>query len=153
MKYIFLPFLLVLLSISFSHAQGGKEVTGIITDTAKVTQPGSSVRIVSDLGDSLSATTDMNGKFTFNNIKGTKITLYISSLGFQSVIKHYTLTAENKIVLPPIALKIEKNELKEVTIVGINPVKFMEDTVDYKVAAYPVRDNVPVEDVLKKVPG
>jgi len=154
MKYIFLPFLVILLSISFfSYAQGGKEVSGVVTDTAKVTQPGSSVRIASDMGDSLSATTDMNGKFIFNNIKGTKITLYISSLGFQSIIKHYTLTAEDKIVLPPIALRVEKNELKEVTIVGVNPVKFMEDTIDYKISAYPVRDNAPVEDVLKKVPG
>lgn len=152
MKYIFLPFLLVLFSISFARAQG-KEVTGVLIDSMKVTQPGSSVRLKSDLGDSTATTTNMDGKFDFNNVRGTKITLYITSLGFQPQIKHYTLTADAKIVLPPIVLKTEKNELKEVTIVGVNPVKFSEDTVDYKVAAYKVRDNAPVEDVLKKVPG
>ena len=152
MKYIFLPFLLVLFSLSFARAQG-KEVTGVLIDSMKVTQPGSSVRLKSDLGDSTATTTNMDGKFDFNNIRGTKITLYITSLGFQPQIKHYTLTADAKIVLPPIVLKTEKNELKEVTIVGVNPVKFAEDTVDYKVAAYKVRDNAPVEDVLKKVPG
>jgi len=152
MKYIFLPLIILFFATSFSFAQG-KVVTGVITDTAKVTQPGSSVQIKSDAGDSTSATTDMNGKFTFNNVRGTKITLYISSLGFQSTIKHYTLTAESRIVLPAIVLKTESNELKTVTIVGVNPVKFTEDTVDYKVAAYKVRDNAPIEDVLKKVPG
>jgi len=143
----------MLCSLSFIHAQGGKEVTGVLIDSAKVTQPGSSVKLKTDLGDSTAATTDMNGKFDFNNVRGTKITLYITSLGFQPVIKHYTLTSDPKIELPPIVLKPEKNELKEVTIVGVNPVKFSEDTVDYKVAAYKVRDNAPVEDVLKKVPG
>jgi uncharacterized membrane protein YgcG len=153
MKYIFLPFIIILLSISFSQAQDGKIVTGVVTDTAKVTQPGTSIQIKSDLGDSSSTVTNMDGKFTFPNVKGTKITLYISSLGFVSTIKHFTLTADPKMELPPIILIAEKNELKEVTIVGINPVKFSEDTVDYKVAAYKVRENAPVEDVLKKVPG
>jgi hypothetical protein len=153
MKYFLLSLLLGFLTISYSHAQGGKTVTGSVTDSAKVTLPGSSVQIKSDLGDSSITTTDMNGKFTFQSIKGSKITLYISSLGFRQIAKHYTLTANNVNVLPPIILKAEANELKTVNIVGVNPVKFTEDTVDYKVAAYKVRENAPVEDVLKKVPG
>src|ERR1700761_7585587 len=152
MKYLFLPVILFCLGLSFAHGQG-KVVTGVITDTAKVTQPGSTVQIKSDQGDSLMTVTNMDGRFTFSNVKGIKITLYISSLGFQPTIKHYTLTADPKVELPPIVLNVQRNELKEVTIVGVNPVKFSEDTVDYKVAAYPVRENAPVEDVLKKVPG
>jgi hypothetical protein len=30
---------------------------------------------------------------------------------------------------------------------------FKEDTVQYSVSAYKVRENAPVEDVLKKIPG
>ncbi len=153
MKYIFLPLILFFLTITLSQAQTARVVTGVVTDTAKVTQPGSSVQIKSELGDSVSTTTDMNGKFTFNNVKGMKITLSVQSIGFQGVIKHFTLTNDPTIVLPPIVLKTDSKELKTVTIVGVNPVKLAEDTVSYSVAAYKVRDNAPVEDVLKKVPG
>ncbi|NNU34897.1 hypothetical protein HK413_14110, partial [Mucilaginibacter sp. S1162] len=50
-------------------------------------------------------------------------------------------------------MKPESRQLKEVVIIGVNPIKFKEDTIDYKIAAYPVRENAPVEDVLKKMPG
>jgi uncharacterized membrane protein YgcG len=152
MKYFYLTFILALFSLSHSFAQT-KTVTGVLVDSLKVTQPGSTVQIKSDQGDNSTTTTNMDGKFTFYNVKGVKIDLYISSIGFKSVVKHFTLTPSAVNTLPPIVLKAENNELKTVTIVGVNPVKFTEDTVDYKVAAYKVRDNAPVEDVLKKVPG
>jgi hypothetical protein len=37
--------------------------------------------------------------------------------------------------------------------VGINPVTLKEDTTQYSAAAYPVRENAPVEDLVKKLPG
>ena len=153
MKKIFLPLLLIVFAIAFARAQGGKVVTGVVTDSMKVTQPGSSVKYISDLGDSSTVSTDMDGKFSFQNVKGTKISLYVSSIGFVPTLKHFELTPNPTNVLPPIILKTKSNELNVVTIVGVNPVKFMEDTVEYKVAAYKVRDNAPIEDVLKKVPG
>jgi hypothetical protein len=154
MKYISLPLILLFFTVTYSFAQVGKTVQGTIVDTANVTQPGSYITLKSDVGDSTKAASDINGKFTFSDIKGTKITLYISSLGFQSIIKHYSLPAnETTLALPPIVLRTENNLLQQVNIIGVNPVKFMEDTIEYKVAAYKVRDNAPIEDVVKKLPG
>jgi len=154
MKYLFTPLILIFFCIS-SYAQTGRDVTGSLIDSTKQTLPGSAIKIKTDLGDSTLITTDIDGKFSFSNIKGSKITLYISSFGYQAVIKHFSFNpADNgALVIPPIVLKSESKQLKEVVIVGINPVKFKEDTVDYKIAAYPVRANAPVEDVLKKIPG
>ncbi|WP_186292582.1 outer membrane beta-barrel protein [Mucilaginibacter corticis] len=128
---------------------------GSLIDSTKQSLPGSAVKIKTDLGDSSLVSTDVDGKFSFSNIKGSKITLYLSSFGYQGIIKHYSFNNADTgtLVIPPVILKSESKQLKEVVIVGINPVKFSEDTVDYKIAAYPVRANAPVEDVLKKIPG
>ena len=153
MKYIYLTFILAFLTITYTHAQTGKQVSGVVIDTLKVTQPGTEVKLVSDLGDSTTTQTNVDGKFTFTNVKGAKIKLYISLFGYQAIIKNYTLPDTNVVVLPDVVLHTTSNLLKEVTIVGVNPVVFKEDTVEYKVAAYKVRENAPVEDVLRKVPG
>ncbi|MCC8426830.1 outer membrane beta-barrel protein [Mucilaginibacter sp. UR6-11] len=155
MKSIFIPLIFIFLFVGHSYAQTGRGVQGVLIDSTKQTLPGSAVKLKTDLGDSTQIATDADGKFSFSNIKGSKITLYISSFGYQAVIKHYTFspTDNNTFVIPPIILKSESKQLKEVTIVGVNPIKFKEDTIDYKIAAYPVRENAPVEDVLKKMPG
>jgi hypothetical protein len=152
MKYIFLPVILLCFAATVTFAQT-KEVTGVVTDSTKTTLPGSTVFYKTEAGDSSSTVTNVDGKFTFPAVKGLKMKISVTSLGYRGVIKNFALTTDPKISLPPIVLKEERNELKEVTIVGINPVKFTEDTVAYSVAAYKVRDNAPVEDVLKKVPG
>ncbi|MDB5005232.1 MAG: TonB-dependent receptor [Mucilaginibacter sp.] len=155
MKYIFTPLIFIVLFVGNSYAQTGRGVQGKLIDSTKQSLPGSTVKLKTDLGDSTQVATDIDGKFSFLNIKGSKITLTISSFGYQGVIKHYSFspTDNNTFVIPPIILKSEAKQLKEVTIVGVNPVKFKEDTIDYKIAAYPVRENAPVEDVLKKMPG
>ncbi|TFF40317.1 hypothetical protein E2R66_03445 [Mucilaginibacter psychrotolerans] len=154
MKYIYILLFILTVTGLNANAQSGRQISGTIIDSTKLTLPGSSVRISSELGDSLASTTDVNGKFLFNAIKGTKITLTISSIGYQGIIKHYTLPAGDKaIVFDPIILKSETRQLGVVTIVGVNPVVFKEDTVQYSVSAYKVRENAPIEDVLKKIPG
>lgn len=155
MKYIFITLILTLLFAGKSNAQTGRGVSGQLIDSTKQSLPGSAVKLVTDLGDSTTIATDIDGKFNFSNIKGSKITLYISSFGYQGIIKHYTFSPSDNaaFIIPPIVLKSESRQLKEVVIVGVNPIKFKEDTIDYKIAAYPVRENAPVEDVLKKMPG
>jgi hypothetical protein len=43
--------------------------------------------------------------------------------------------------------------LNTVVIADVNPVKLKEDTIEFNADGYKVRDNAPVEDVLKKLPG
>lgn len=154
MKYILIPLTFVFLLVTTAFAQT-HDVSGTVLDTTKQTVPGSIVKLVNDLGDSTATSTGMDGKFAFLGVKGTKVTLTVTSIGYTGVKKHYTFAATDNqpLVIPPIVLTTESRQLKEVTIVGVNPVKMTEDTVSYKIAAYPVRDNAPVEDVLKKLPG
>jgi len=150
-----LPILLIFLLITtYAHAQTGREVDGTVIDSTKLTVPGANVKLISDKGDSTVTITDQNGKFVFPSVNGTKFTLTISSIGYQSLLKHYVLDNDTKpAVLPQIILKSESNTLKGVTIVGVNPVTLKEDTVEYKASAYKVRENAPVEDLVKKLPG
>ncbi|HTD39860.1 MAG TPA: outer membrane beta-barrel protein [Mucilaginibacter sp.] len=154
MKPLFLIFLFSLLTALYAHAQSGREVDGTVTDSTKLSIPGATVKLISDKGDSTVTVTDPNGKFVFPSVNGTKFSLTISSLGYQSLKKHYVLDNDTKpAVLNQIVLKSESNTLRGVTIVGVNPVALKEDTVEYKASAYKVRENAPVEDLIKKLPG
>lgn len=154
MKYFLLILTLISLNVLRSNAQAGRQVSGIILDSTKLSLPGSNIKITSEKGDSSITIADANGKFTFPAVKGTKINLAISSIGFQGVIKHFTLdSGTGPVILDPIILTSDTRQLALVTVVGVNPVVFKEDTVQYSVSAYKVRENAPIEDVLKKIPG
>jgi hypothetical protein len=154
MKPLLLTLSFIFLAILFAKAQAGREVDGKVIDSTKLSVPGASVKLISDKGDSTIAVADIDGQFVFPAVNGTKFTLTISSLGYQTLKRHYTLDNDTKpAVLGSIILKSEANALKGVTIVGVNPVTLKEDTVEYKASAYKVRENAPVEDLIKKLPG
>jgi len=154
MKYLYLILVIACFSLTRANAQGARQISGTIVDSTKLSLPGSNIKLRNELGDSTISIADVDGKFSFASVKGTKITLTISSIGYQGLIKHYTLADDGKaVVLDPIILKSATKQLGQVTIVGVNPVVFKEDTVQYSVSAYKVRQDAPVEDVLKKIPG
>jgi uncharacterized membrane protein YgcG len=155
MKPLFLILSFVLLSAFNTFAQTAHDVSGTIIDTTKLSLPGSSIKLVSNTGDSTMSIADANGKFTFPAVKGSKITLTISSIGFTSLKKHFALANDNTPVdLGNIILQASTNMLNQVVVVGAaNPVTIKEDTVVYSAAAYKVRENAPTEDLLKKLPG
>lgn len=152
---------LIFISIAFllcafgAHAQTARDISGTIADTTKLSLPGSSIKLVSDAGDSTLTIADANGKFRFAGVKGSKITLTISSIGFTAIKKHFALEDNTKPVdLGLILLKAETNVLGQVNIIGAaNPITLKEDTVVYNAAAYKVRENAPTEDLIKKLPG
>ncbi|MDB5141781.1 MAG: outer rane beta-barrel protein, partial [Mucilaginibacter sp.] len=154
MKAFLLIFSFSFLTIINAYAQTGREVDGKVIDSTKLSVPGASIKLISDKGDSTVAVADGTGKFVFPSVNGSKFTLTISSIGYQTLKRHYTLDNDTKpAVLDPILLKSESNTLQGVTIVGVNPVTLKEDTVEYKASAYKVRENAPVEDLIKKLPG
>jgi hypothetical protein len=154
MKRIPLLLILICLTIIRTYAQGAHQVSGTVIDTTKQTLPGSVITLTSDQGDSVNVAANVDGKFVFPNVKGLKITLTIASIGYQSLRKHYALTADPKPVdVGSIMLRTSNTTLNEVKIVGVNPVVVKEDTVEYKVSALNVRPNATLEDALKKAPG
>ncbi|RYE06663.1 MAG: carboxypeptidase-like regulatory domain-containing protein, partial [Sphingobacteriales bacterium] len=154
-KYFSLTCYIILLSMSYTFAQSGREVSGTVIDSTKLTVPGTNVKLTSDQGDSTVTAADANGKFIFPNVKGDKIRLTLSSIGYQTLIKRFSLgTGTEPIALGSITIPNESTQLSQVTIVGAAvPVRIKEDTVEYNVSSYKVRDNAPIEDVLRKLPG
>lgn len=145
---------IVLFSFVSVFAQNSREVHGTVLDSTKLSVPGAIVKCLNATGDSILTATDADGKFVFAAVKGPKFTIKVTSLGYQGIIRHYTLDNDTKpVILDPIILKVESNVLNQVNVVAINPVVMKEDTVEYKASAYPVRANAPVEDVIKKLPG
>jgi len=154
MKNLLLVFAFISFSTLYANAQTGRQVNGTVLDTTKLSIPGASIKLISDKGDSTIVVADGTGKFVFPSVNGTKFTLTISSIGYQGIIKHYVLDNDTKPVnLDPVILKSESTQLQQVTIVGVNPITLKEDTVEYKASAYKVRENAPVEDLVKKLPG
>jgi hypothetical protein len=154
MKRILLLLSFFLMLGGLAQAQSTHSISGTIIDTTKQTVIGASVKIKTDVGDSTMRITGVDGKFAFANIKAGKITLTITSIGYEGIIKHFTFANDGKpLDVGTIILKTSSKMLGGVTIVGITPVTLKEDTTQYSAAAYKVRDNAPVEDLVKKLPG
>ena len=152
MKKPLFTLLLIAITWVIADAQTARPVSGVVIDSAKSYLSGVSVKLKSEQGDSAVTVTDAKGNYVFRTVKGNKLILTFSSVGYQAVIKHYF--AEDKaVMLDPVMLRLQANMLAQVNITGVNPVTFKEDTIEYKVSAYKVRDNAPVEDVIRKLPG
>jgi hypothetical protein len=152
MKLIYFFTAILFLSIN-SYAQTGRDVHGTVTDSTKITLPGSTVKILTGT-DSATTVTDAKGAFLFPGIKVRQFSLVIQSIGYEPVKRRFTLDNTNDpVFLKPIILKTSTTMLNVVTISDVLPVKIKEDTVEFNAAAYPVRDGAPVEDMVKKIPG
>jgi len=150
---LFYFFIAAILLSANAFAQNGRDVHGTVTDSTKVTLPGSTVKLITAT-DSTTTTTDAKGAFVFRAVKGSQISLVVQSIGYLPVRKRIPLDNSNQpVFLRPIILKASSQMLKEVTISDVLPVKIKEDTVEFNAAAYKVRDGAPIEDVIKKVPG
>ncbi|OXB08837.1 carboxypeptidase-like regulatory domain-containing protein, partial [Flavobacterium reichenbachii] len=103
--------LLLLAVFALLHASGysqNKQVTGIVTDAAKLSIPGVNVLVK---GTDRGASTDFDGKYTVNAAPGE--TLVFSFVGF--VKKEIKVGAVNSY---NITLEAESSTLNEVTVIG-----------------------------------
>jgi len=150
-------FILALIHLLISHelrAQIKHSIKGNVKDSTNVGIPGVHVKLLSAT-DTLNTSADRDGKFFFNGVKADKFELIVRGIGFVSNTGSYTFKKDQAdLELEPIVLKSEAYNLSEVVIQGkINPVKVMKDTLEYSAAAFVVRKNDQVEDLLKQLPG
>jgi hypothetical protein len=151
-KKYFLSFFLICISF-FALAQTTHEVRGTIQDSTGAVLPGASIRLITK-ADTLTTSSNTAGAFTFQKVNHPTFQLVVSLIGFQTQTKSFNYpSTTTSIKIDPIKLNVQVNELGVVNVVGVNPITFKEDTVEYNTRAYNVRDNAPVEDVLKKLPG
>lgn len=146
--------LLLCCSLVQSLAQYNRKISGMITDTAKVALPDVKVTIVAGK-DTLTALTDPDGNFSCPKINADSFSITIVTAGYQDFKSTYNFTEKEKNKrLDAIRLKVSDKTLREVVIrAKPNPIRFMQDTVEYNAAAFRVNEGDNVADLMKQFPG
>lgn len=97
--------------------------------------------------------TDMDGKFTLNNVRNGEYKIIISSVGYHEYVQAVTV-ANKDVTLRTIGLNEYVQHLAEVSVQGhAAEMTVKGDTIEYNTAAYKVNENAMVEDLLKKMNG
>ncbi|MNK36146.1 hypothetical protein D3C87_546890 [compost metagenome] len=136
------------------RAQTNCNIHGVIADSLKKALSNTTIKLYFS-NDSLNATTNDKGYFSFSNIKAKEVTLKVSSIGFKTYLAKYSVKSDiQEIDLGTIVLKAGEISLAEVTIKA-KPVaiRYKQDTVEYDANAFHVQDEDRVTDLLKQLPG
>lgn len=149
-------FLVIVFFFALHHlqAQTVYTVSGVIKDTTGREVNPATIRLV--IGkDTLRTTGNEKGRFTFNNVYNPYFTLCVSALGYEIWCKQFSFgETGSRIDLPPITMAVKASTLREVVVKGKFPrVVIKEDTIEYRVDQYKLRENSVVEDLLKRLPG
>ncbi|MGF1922565.1 MAG: outer membrane beta-barrel protein [Bacteroidia bacterium] len=152
-NYFLFFFLLCFLSSSKVFAQNNRRVEGLVTDTSKRAISDANVVLVAGR-DTLRTTTDADGYFSFSKIKVASFLLDVNILGYQGYSQTHSFGKERQLELAPIQLEFAPNMLKTVEIRGKpNPMRVMQDTIEFNAAAYQVLEGDNVADLIKQFPG
>ena len=129
MKKILLLIILSGLS-KLTMAQQARDISGTVKDTTGLSVIAASVQLISAT-DTLRTSTNAEGVFIFRNVKSSRFTIAVRSIGYQSFTRQYRYNnTEPKVVIDPITLKIASNALDEDVISGTPAVTIKEDTVE-----------------------
>lgn|GEM_PF-323384 len=150
-KYLF--YIFFFLGLAQSYAQSTRRVSGSVTDSTKTSVGDVTVLLIAAT-DTLRAVTNTEGVFSFPKIKAETFSIQITALGYHTFRQTYSFGKAksldiNDIVLKPTAYMLKPVEIKAKP----NPVRFMQDTVEYNAAAFRVEEGDNVADLLKQFPG
>jgi hypothetical protein len=149
--YLFLLF--NLLCSGYAIAQANNKVSGTVKDSLNRALPGAYVRVIYG-ADTLNAVTDFRGKFSFSGITASGIILNIRGMGYMPFETTIQFQKGQKYTNIPYLLQRDKSTLKEVVITTrVIPVRILKDTVEYNAAAFLIRENDRVDELLKQLPG
>ena len=96
--------------------------------------------------------TGPNGNFELSEIREGTYLFQIYLMTYQA--DQRTITMNNgPIDLGTVQLKKEVNQLDEVVVNAVIPIKIMQDTVAFNTKAFKVKQDDNVEDLIKKLPG
>lgn len=99
------------------------------------------------------AITDGAGAFMIMDIKFGNYLLQASFLGYETLYRSIQFPIDAQVplmlVLKPKANQLSRVEVRDERI----PIRLKRDTVEYDAAAFKTREDAPVEDLLKKLPG
>ncbi|MDB5004339.1 MAG: hypothetical protein JWQ34_2564 [Mucilaginibacter sp.] len=130
-----------------------REVSGVVKDEKGETVIGALVTLKSVV-DTLRGATNEDGIFVFKGVKKAAFNVTVTSIGSETFVKKYLNSdIAKKIVLDPITLKTQSNQLNEVKIDGTPSVVYKTDTVEYRASDYKVRANATLDELVKKMEG
>lgn len=147
-----LTLLFILFSGSVLMAQGTRNVSGKVLDTAGAPLNKASVSLFYETpGDTLRTLTNSQGEYRFAGVKSRPFTVKVSFLGFNQETRQVKDEAA-EITLNTITLNPAYRSLQEI-VISTPPIVIKEDTVEFKADSFKVKPNAMVEDLLKKLPG
>ncbi len=132
-------------------------VTGVVQDSTGAGVFSATVKLVipnAGATDTLLTRSDVDGNFTFRNVKTSRFAVHISSLGYSpSVTSHTFSDATPNITLPPIILRANSRLIDEVVVDGTPSVLIKTDTIQYSVSDLKLKPDAVVEDAIKRLDG
>ena len=156
MKKTYLLFLAILFA-SQLLAQTGREVSGIVQDTAGAAIMGATVKLapVGSQTDTMITRTDHDGIFIFKDVKVSQFTITVSSLGYKQVhIRSLNTVGNAPIRLsPPVILRAGALALDQVVVKSEVGVVIKQDTIEYTAADFNLKENAVAEDLIKRLDG
>ena len=130
-------------------------ISGAVADPTGEPLISASIRLLAakDSAAIKGVVSDIDGKFTLQNIRKGAYILEASYVGYQTQYKDVKI-ADRDANVGLICLPESSIMLKETTVVGIKtPITVKEDTVEYNADSYRTAPNAVVEDLLKRLPG
>src|SRR5690606_6444230 len=119
-----------LFSASTAFSQESKSIKGLVQDSTGLSIISATIMLSSPL-DTLYATSDVDGIFSFNAVKADRFNLLINSLGYESINKEYRFgTNQYNLDLGSITMKNGSQILQEVTVQGSPLIVVKEDTLE-----------------------
>lgn len=163
MKRISISFIFIITTITlFAQGLGGRgSVSGVVLEKLSggsnepVIQATAVLKNPKDSTLVTGAVTDLDGKFSINNLKWGTYVLEVSYVGLKPIIKNITLSARQaQFSAGELILESDMVNLGEV-VVTAKPTEVIvkTDTVDFNPNAFTQKENDVVEDLLKKLPG
>lgn len=142
--------------VSPSSAQSTRfDVTGVVTDSAGVTLSGATVVALTQVDSVLTkfAITNREGAFKLRRVPAGNYILQVTFVGFQSHVHNFSLT-DSALDVGTIALAESVSELGKLVVSSEHiPIVVKKDTIEYNAAAFAMRPNAVVEDLLRRLPG
>lgn len=134
-----------------------KSITGKLEDTVQHQSMGAATVELRKAGDSVvfkNVQTNNLGAFEFSKIPTGKYQLTISFQGYLPVSQSVVVADNDQTVnIPTIQMTAMSNDLNAVVVTSVPPVTIKPDTTEFNAAAYHVKPNSNVEDLIKKMPG
>src|SRR5690606_24759776 len=150
-KLLVFAFLFVSLQAFAQHQR--KEISGLVIDTAGAPLMGVNVRLTTIL-DTMLVVTDDRGQFRFTDIIGPEFRLSFSMIGYKILDRTYTANFSGRATqLLPTVLPPQRTLLTEIVINRVQPIVIKEDTIQYNLDAYNIRQNSLLEEALKLLPN